>query len=113
MARDTVWNTRHSLVCWLHLSNATLWGRLARLSTTVPTVGNNIGEGQPPPLLQRNNKMDFHVKDIVWDTDGKEVNLPDNFFVSWHNDCQNEEEAVNFVSDFHGFLILSCRVIRD
>jgi len=57
--------------------------------------------------------MDFLVSNIVFDTDGALFDLPTEVFVSWQNGCDTGEEAIDFVSDLHGFAILSCDCIEE
>lgn len=57
--------------------------------------------------------MDFLVSNIVFDTDGMLFDVPSEVFVSWQNGCNTVEEAIDFVSDLHGFCIISCDCVEE
>lgn len=65
------------------------------------------------PTIERFKTMDYIVSNIVWDADVWANNLPDEMFVSWCNGCESREEAIDFVSDFYSYCIISCDVREE
>jgi len=61
--------------------------------------------------------MDFLVTEIEWANDDwglATYMLPTEVFVSWHNGCETEAQAIDFVSDANdGRLIVSCTIIEE
>ena len=48
----------------------------------------------------------FHATDIVWYTDGEEVDLPDDVII----EAEEEDAVVDTLSDEYGWCIQSCSV---
>lgn len=51
--------------------------------------------------------MKIRFFNIVWDTDGEEVNLPSDIILEVSDDLDVEEEGADVLSDEHGFLVQS------
>lgn len=51
----------------------------------------------------------FHVRGIVWETDGKRPALPDEARV----ECESEEGVANALSDAYGWLVSEIAVIEE
>ena len=49
------------------------------------------------------------IKNIHWDTDGEEINLPTEVFIE---EDINEEEIADYLSDKYGFCIFSFSIRR-
>lgn len=43
--------------------------------------------------------MDYMIKDIIYDTDGEEINLPTTLIINVPENIIDEEEIDNFISD--------------
>ena len=50
--------------------------------------------------------MKFRVTNIIWETDGYKVKLPKTVVV----EAEDEDEALDAVSDEYGWLIQSCSI---
>ena len=48
----------------------------------------------------------FHATDIVWDTDGEKVDLPNDVII----EAEDEDAVVDALSDEYGWCIESCSV---
>lgn len=48
----------------------------------------------------------FYVSNIIWDTDGETVDLPDTAVV----EAEDDSEVLDVLSDEYGWLIESCTI---
>ncbi|WP_115553523.1 hypothetical protein [Xanthomonas arboricola] len=51
----------------------------------------------------------FHVRGIVWETDGKRPVLPDEATV----ECENEEDIADALSDAYGWLVSEIAFVEE
>ena len=60
--------------------------------------------------------MTVHLENIIWDTDGKDIDLPNEDYITGFANGyilteEDEENVINKISDKHGFCIKSANIV--